>query len=73
MATLDEPTRKMVEREIEDANNPKGMSTHDGRTRVHAMTLRRMLNIIDSNVQEIQDLKDEVESLYETERQVHGW
>lgn len=40
--------RRVVERAIEDAARPSGMSTHDGKARIDASILRRMLAIIDS-------------------------
>tara|TARA_R110000822_G_scaffold106809_1_gene235216 strand:+ start:198 stop:410 length:213 start_codon:yes stop_codon:yes gene_type:complete len=35
-----------IKREIESANNPKGMSVHDGRTRILASDAQYMLNRI---------------------------
>ena len=39
--------RKRVEQEIEDAIHPKGMSTHNGRTRILAADAQRMLQVLD--------------------------
>jgi hypothetical protein len=39
--------RREVERAVEAAVNPQGVSTHDGKARVNASTLQRMLAIID--------------------------
>ena len=47
MAML-ESHRRLVERAIQDAERPSGMSTHDGKARIDASVLRRMLAIIDS-------------------------
>ena len=40
--------RNRIEQAMEDAINPKGMSVHDGKARVLASDLHRMLLIIDS-------------------------
>ena len=40
--------RKRIEQAIEDAINPRGMSVHDGKARVLASDLHRMLLVIDS-------------------------
>ena len=40
--------RKRLERECEDAENPKGMSVHDGMTRVHSADIRYLLKLIDT-------------------------
>jgi len=40
--------RRLVEQSIWDAEHPSGMSTHDGKARIDASVLRRMLAIIDS-------------------------
>jgi hypothetical protein len=40
--------RKRIEQAMEDAMHPKGMSVHDGKVKVLASDLHRMLLIIDS-------------------------
>jgi len=40
--------RRQVEQAIQSAEHPSGMSTHDGKARIDASILRRMLAIIDS-------------------------
>ena len=40
--------RRLVEQAIQDTEHPSGMSTHDGKARIDASVLRRMLSIIDS-------------------------
>lgn len=40
--------RRLVEQAIQNAEHPSGMSTHDGKARIDASVLRRMLAIIDS-------------------------
>lgn len=40
--------RRLVEQAIQSAEHPSGMSTHDGKARIDASILRRMLAIIDS-------------------------
>ncbi|MCO5213675.1 MAG: hypothetical protein M9936_28585 [Caldilinea sp.] len=40
--------RRLVEQAIHTAEHPSGMSTHDGKARIDASVLRRMLAIIDS-------------------------
>lgn len=40
--------RRLVEQAIHTAEHPSGMSTHDGKARIDASILRRMLAIIDS-------------------------
>lgn len=40
--------RKRIEQAMEDAINPKGMSVHDGKAKVLASDLHRMLLIIDA-------------------------
>lgn len=40
--------RRLVEQAIQSAEHPSGMSTHDGKARIDASVLRRMLAIIDS-------------------------
>ncbi len=43
--------RKRIEQAMEDAINPRGMSVHDGKARVLASDLHRMILIIDSAIQ----------------------
>lgn len=43
-----ESHRRWVEQAIHDAEHPSGMSTHDGKARIDASVLRRMLAIIDA-------------------------
>lgn len=40
--------RRLVEQAIQNTEHPSGMSTHDGKARIDASILRRMLAIIDS-------------------------
>jgi len=40
--------RRLIEQAIQSAEHPSGMSTHDGKARIDASILRRMLAIIDS-------------------------
>ena len=40
---IEDYIRRAVERAIRDAEHPSGMSTHDGKARVEASYLRRML------------------------------
>lgn len=40
--------RRLIEQAIQSAEHPSGMSTHDGKARIDASVLRRMLSIIDS-------------------------
>lgn len=39
--------RKRIEQACEDAEHPKGMSTHNGMARVHAADIRRLLTLLD--------------------------
>ena len=48
MAML-ESHRRLVEQAIQNTEHPSGMSTHDGKARIDASILRRMLSIIDSS------------------------
>ena len=43
-----ESHRRLVEQAIHDAEHPSGMSTHDGKARIDASVLRRMLAIMDA-------------------------
>ena len=39
--------RKRIEMACDNAENPKGMSVHDGMARIHAADIRRLLLVID--------------------------
>jgi hypothetical protein len=41
--------RRLIEQAIQSAEHPSGMSTHDGKARIDASVLRRMLAIIDAH------------------------
>ena len=44
-------------RDCEEAEHPKGMSVHDGRTRIHANTVRRMLKVMELQDEEIAKMR----------------
>lgn len=44
---LDDLTRAHVNRAIEDALHPRGMSIHNGKTSIDAATLQRLVTMID--------------------------
>lgn len=50
---LPNPIRRRVEREIYEALHRKGMSTHDGRTRISACDAVYMLKLIDKLSEEV--------------------
>lgn len=44
---LDDATRTFLEREIDRAQHPSGMSVHDGRVHIDASVIQRLLAIIE--------------------------
>lgn len=55
---LDDATRTFLEREIERAQHPAGMSVHDGRVHIEASVIQRLLAVIDAQQAERDRLRE---------------
>lgn len=55
---LDCYTRAFLEREIERAQHPAGMSVHDGRVHIDASVIQRLLAVIDAQQAERDRLRE---------------
>lgn len=60
---LDDYTRAHVNRAIEDALRPRGMSTHSGKVSIDAGTLQRLIVMIDRSAEGQQDAEKRIAEL----------
>lgn len=60
---LDDYTRAVVNRAIEDALHPRGMSIHSGKTSIDAATLQRLIVMIDRGAEAILDAQERIAEL----------
>ena len=67
---LDDYTRAQVNRAIEDALRPRGMSIHDGKTRIHVHILQRLVAMVDHYAEGQRDAQDRIAEL---ERDAARW
>jgi len=57
---LDDYTRAHVNRAIEDALRPRGMSTHSGKVSIDAGTLQRLIVMIDRSAEALLDAQKRI-------------
>ena len=67
---LDDYTRAHVNRAIEDALHPRGMSIHNGKTSIDAATLQRLVAMIDRSAEALLDAQARIAEL---ERDAARW
>jgi phytoene/squalene synthetase len=60
---LDDYTRAQVNRAIEDALRPRGMSTHSGKASIDAATLQRLVTMIDRSAEGQRDAQERIAEL----------
>ncbi len=60
---LDDYTRAQVNRAIEDALRPRGMSVHSGKVSIDAGTLQRLIVMIDRGAEALLDAQERIAEL----------
>lgn len=60
---LDDYTRAHVNRAIEDALHPRGMSIHSGKVSIDAATLQRLVVMIDRSAEALLDAQERIAEL----------
>lgn len=60
---LDDYTRAAVNRAVEDALRPRGMSTHSGKASIDAGMLQRLIVMIDRSAEALLDAQERIAEL----------